>query len=84
MAKIRELRSIIYGKYDSESQFAQVLGWEKQRLNKITNGKKEPDVVELNALASGLGVSVDNIAQIFLRFKSPNEQQNASPRDPAA
>lgn len=83
MAKIRELRSIIYGKYDSESQFAKELGWKKQRLNKITNGKKEPDVVELNALASALGISVDSIAQIFLRSKSPNRQQT-TPRNPAA
>lgn len=75
MAKVRELRSIIYGKFDTESDFAQALGWERQRLSKITNGQKEPNVEELNSLATGLGISVEKVAQIFLAFKSPNEQQ---------
>lgn len=77
MAKVRELRSIIYGKYDSEAEFAQVIGWERQRLSKITNGQKEPNVEELNSLALGLGISVEKVAQIFLNFKSPNRQQSA-------
>lgn len=74
--KVRELRSAIYGQYDSEAEFAKALGWPRQRLSKITNGQKEPNVSEINDLALGLGFSVDAIAQIFLRQKSPNGQQN--------
>lgn len=80
--KVRELRSLIYSKYDSEAQFAEQIGWPRQRLSKITNGQKEPTVVELNTIAKGLGRSVEEIAQIFLRTKSPNRQQ--SDQTPAA
>lgn len=76
--KIKELRGLIYSKYDSEADMAKAMGWPRQRLSKITNGLKEPDVNELNAIAEPLGVSVGEIAQIFLRSKSPNEQQNSA------
>ncbi len=73
-AKVKELRGLIYGTFDSEAEMAKEIGWPRQRLSKITNGVKEPDVNELNAIAKPLGKSVGDIAQIFLRYKSPNEQ----------
>lgn len=75
MDKVKELRGLIYGQYDSESQFAKAVGWPRQRVSKITNGVKEPDIGELNVLAKALNKSVGEIAQIFLRYKSPNRQQ---------
>ena len=74
MQKVRELRGLIYSQYDSETEFANAIGWPRQRVNKITNGTKEPDIDELNILAKALNKSVGDIAQIFLRYKSPNEQ----------
>lgn len=76
MAKVRELRSIIYRQYDNESQLSSCLGWQRQKLSKITNGQKEPNLTEINELAAALHVTVEEIAQIFLRHKSPNEQQS--------
>lgn len=76
--KIKELRGLIYSKFDSESEMANFLGWPRQRLNKITNGIKEPDIKELNQLAEALGKSVGDIAQIFLNRESPNGQQSNS------
>jgi len=73
--KVHELRGMIFSKFDTESACAAAIGWEKQRLNKITNGKKEPTVTELNAIASVLGTSVESVAQIFLRTISPIGQQ---------
>lgn len=78
LEKVKELRALIYGSYNSESEMADFMGWKRQRLNKITNGKKEPDLVEINELSRALDKSVEEIAQIFLRYKSPNEQQNKS------
>jgi len=75
MAKIRGLRSAIYGLYDSEAEFAREIGWTRQQLSKITNGQKIPDVAEINALASGLHTSVESVCQFFLNRRSPNEQQ---------
>lgn len=74
MRKVRELRGLIYGQYDSEAQFASTVGWPRQRVSKITNGIKEPDIDELNVLAKALNKSVGEIAQIFLRYESPNRQ----------
>ncbi|WP_185741092.1 helix-turn-helix transcriptional regulator [Clostridium sp. KNHs216] len=75
MQKVRELRGLIYSQFDSETEFAKAIGWPRQRVNKITNGTKEPDIDELSVLAKALNKSVGEIAQIFLRCKSPNEQQ---------
>lgn len=74
--KIKELRGLIYNKFDSESDMARFLGWPRQRLNKITNGMKEPDVKELNEIAEALEKSVGDIAKIFLQHESPNGQRN--------
>ena len=75
MAKIIELRGLIYSKYETEKQLAQDLGWTKQRLNVITTGKREPDLEEVEALAEKLGQSVGDMVYLFLRHKSPNRQQ---------
>lgn len=76
MAKVRELRGLIYSNFDSESQFANAIGWPRQRVSKITNGTKEPNIDELNTFAGALHKSVGEMAQIFLRYESPNEQHN--------
>ena len=75
MGKIIELRGLIYGKYETETQLAKELGWSKQRLNVITNGTREPDIEEVVELAGKLGKSVEEMVYIFLRNKSPNRQQ---------
>lgn len=77
MAKIRELRGLIYDRYDTETQLAADLGWTKQKLNLITNGAREPSLREIEALAGKLGKSVEEMVYIFLRHQSPNGQQSA-------
>ncbi len=74
MAKIKELRGLIYDRYDTETALASELGWPKQRLNKITNGTREPNLEEVAALAEKLDRSVEEVFYIFLRHKSPNRQ----------
>ena len=78
MAKIYGLRSLIYAKYDSEAKLAEELGWPRQRLNKITNGSKEPDLNEVKVLAEKLDRPFSDIAFIFLDQRSPNDEQSAS------
>lgn len=74
MAKIIELSGLIYSRYEKECQLAEELGWQRQRLNKIVNGKKEPDLEEVAALAEKLEKPVGEMVLIFLRNKSPNGQ----------
>ena len=66
MAKVLELCGMIHSKYESESSFANAIGWSKQRVNKITNGKKEPNIKELAQISAGLDVSFERVANIFL------------------
>lgn len=68
----REIKSMIYGKFDTEKDCADAMGWPRQRLNKITNGKKEPSVSEVVQLANAVDRSVEYVANIFLRMTSPN------------
>jgi len=75
MAKIPEVRGLIYAKYATETELAKELGWPKQRLNVITNGVREPDLEEVVALAQKLEKPVEEMIYIFLRWKSPNRQQ---------
>lgn len=74
MPRIIELSGLIYSKYAKECQLADDLGWTRQRLNKIVNGKKEPDLEEVAALAEKLGQPVGEMVLLFLRQKSPNGQ----------
>lgn len=76
MAKVRELTSLIHGQFDSEAEFARSIGWDRRKLNKITTGAREPNLQESAIIAEALGVSIDFVADIFLRRKSPNEQRN--------
>ena len=73
MAIKLQLRSKIFGIYKSESDCARQMGWNKQRLNKIVNGIKEPTVKELQELATAFNCSVSEVADIFLAEKSPIE-----------
>ena len=72
MAKILALNGLIHSKFDSEAKMADALGWPRQRLNKIANGDKEPDLNEVREMADVLGESFMTVANIFLVRQSPN------------
>ena len=72
MAKILALNGLIHSKFDSEAKMADALGWPRQRLNKITNGDKEPDLDEVREMAAVLGESFMTVASIFLSRRSPS------------
>ena len=70
-----ELKGLIYSKYGKETELAKHLDWSRQKLNKLTTGRKMPDLEELNSLSIALDEPVDKLIHIFLRSKSPNGQQ---------
>lgn len=72
MAKILALSGLIHSKFKYESNLADSMGWSRQRLNKITNGDKEPDLGEVRDIANALDEPFMTVAQIFLDLKSPN------------
>lgn len=68
-----KLRRMIYGKYASQAALAGAMGWTRQKLNNIVNGRTMPDVRDVNTLATSLEVPVSEILDIFLHRESPNE-----------
>ena len=70
MAKSKELNSLIHTFYDSESEMAESMGWSRQRLNRITTGKKVPDLFEVNDIAVALRTPFLAMARIFLGDRS--------------
>lgn len=71
MSKNMKLNGMIHSKYKNETEMASALGWTRQRLNIITNGKKMPDLDEAVKIAGALDQPLDTIANIFLGEKSP-------------
>ena len=67
MAKNRKLRSLIYLNFDSETDCAKALGWERQRLNRITNNQKCPTIDEVNQLSAVLHSNVETVMGFFLQ-----------------
>ena len=70
MAKDLQLSGLIHSKFDSESAMANAMGWSRQRLNRITTGKKVPDLFEVDDIANVLDTSFVSVAHIFLGSKS--------------
>jgi len=65
------LNGLIHNQFESQSDMAAAMGWSRQRLNKILNGKKKPDLDEVCAMARTLGVPFMTVAQFFLTNLSP-------------
>lgn len=69
MEKNLELSGMIHAKYPNESAMAKEMGWTRQKLNKITTGRKMPDLQETKEIASALDKSLSDVAEVFLKQK---------------
>ena len=81
MAKVFELSALIHGKFKTDSDFAKQLNWPRQRVYKIVNGLKDPSLDEGIEIAKCLEVPLEQIAEIFLRYKSPNGDRKEGSED---
>ena len=72
MSKNLELSGLIHSRFSSEAQFAKAMGWPRQRLNRIVNGKKIPDLFEIGDMAEALPYDFMGLVHIFLQKKSTN------------
>jgi len=79
VAKILELSGMIHSKYGSEVNMADAMHWSRQRLNKITNCKKVPNLYEVLELANALGTDYMTMAHIFLSQKYTIVDKNDDP-----
>ena len=65
------LNGMIHNRFSSQAQMADAMGWSRQRLNRILNGKKSPDLFEVLEISRALGVPFMTVAQFFLPKASP-------------
>ena len=71
-----KLRSLIYGQFRTAADMARQMEWGKQKLHRIANGKQEPNLNDLSAMAQVLGKPLMEMVDIFLSGQSPFGQQS--------
>lgn len=63
---LADLKARIKHVCKTEKACAEKMGWTKQRLNKITQGKKIATVVEVEEIARALGEQPKDIIYFFI------------------
>jgi len=58
-------------RFGSEAEAARRLGWPRQRLNRLTNRRRQPKMSDLAALGQILEKPPSEVVQFFLPDKSP-------------
>ena len=69
MARSLQLSGLIHSKFSNETAFAKALGWSRQRVWKLTTGKKIPTIADVKAVAEALDTEFMVVANIFLQMK---------------
>ena len=48
-----KVKGEVYAKFKNISALAKVLGWSRQKLSLIVNGKREPNLSDIQVMAKG-------------------------------
>lgn len=65
-----QFRGVVYSNFKSIAEFANSIGWTRQKATNIVNGVREPSLDDVDKMAKALGMSFAETAQFFLRKKS--------------
>ncbi len=63
-------RGLVYSKFKTIADFAQVIGWTRQKATNIVNGLQEPSLDDTDKMAKALDLTLDETARFFLPKKS--------------
>ena len=63
-------RGLVYSKYKTIANFAQAIGWTRQKATNIVNGTQEPSLDDTDKMAKALNITLDEAAQFFLHRQS--------------
>ena len=69
---INNVRGAVYARYESIAELAETLGWSRQKLSPIVNGKQEPTLSDIQAMAQAMAMDVTLLTSFFLQLKSQN------------
>jgi len=67
---INKVKGEVYARYDNIASLSKVLGWSRQKLSLIVNGKAEPTLSDIQAMASAMCMSAEELASFFLDLAS--------------
>lgn len=59
-------RGMVYSKYKTIADFAQAIGWTRQKATNIVNGIQEPSLDDTDKMARALDLSLEDTARFFL------------------
>ena len=69
MENIR-LRGIVYSRFKSIADFANCIGWTRQKGTNIVNGITEPSLDDVDKMSKALNMSFEETARFFLSKQS--------------
>lgn len=69
---INNVKGAVYARYKDIADLANTLGWSRQKLSPIVNGKKEPSLSDVQDMAKALDMDVTLLTSFFLELKSQN------------
>ena len=69
---INNVKGAVYARYKDIADLANALGWSRQKLSPIVNGKKEPSLSDVQEMAKAMEMDVTQLTSFFLELKSQN------------
>lgn len=69
---INNVKGAVYARYKDIADLANTLGWSRQKLSPIVNGKKEPSLSDVQEMAKALEMDVTLLTSFFLELQSQN------------
>ena len=69
---INNVKGAVYARFKDISELANTLGWSRQKLSPIVNGKKEPSLSDVQDIAKAMEMDVTQLTSFFLELKSQN------------
>lgn len=63
-------RGLVYSRYKTIADFAQAIGWTRQKATNIVNGQQEPSLDDTDKIAKAMSMTLDEAARFFLSNKS--------------
>lgn len=63
-------RGLVYSRYKTIADFAQAIGWTRQKATNIVNGTQEPSLDDTDKMAKAMQMSLDETARFFLPKRS--------------
>lgn len=65
-----KVKGEVYSKFKNIAELAKVLGWSRQKLSLIVNGKREPNLSDIQLMANVLNIDAEKLASFFLELRS--------------